>query len=240
VARHNINSDGTWRYTNAIDRFPVQPGDVWEFNTGHHIHLFVCGDLQGDTPLNDVLASLEPTLVYVDPPYNAGLARGYRTKAGVDNGPGRSVDMSDLWQAALWPAVERGLTAYVETSSTQQTALEAAINWMAGEVTGRWGITYYRKHPSALIAADFNPIPSYDHPDLHGMDDEHTPLAVLTFHPAGVVLDPCAGRGLTARSAHTAGWSSVSHELSPFRMAEAIHSLHKLTGVTPERRSSNG
>lgn len=233
MARHAKTASGAWRYSGAHDKWPVEPGDVWVFDTGLARHWFACGDLEGVTPLSALLDKLTPTLVYVDPPYNAGLARGYRTKAGVDNGPGRKVDIHSLWEAVLRPAKHFGLVAYVETGQGQQAALEAAINAMGGQVGAAWEITYYRDKPASLVAADFRARPSFDYPEFTGLDDEDTPTVALSRHPRGLVLDPCAGRGLTARAAFMQDWESLSHELSPYRTAEAINHFHRLTGIEP-------
>jgi len=234
MARHLINADGSWRYTGAIDKFPVVEGDVWAVDTRAGQHFFVCGDLEGGTPLFDVLKGNRPHLMYVDPPYNSGVARSYRTKAGVDV---RAVDIVELWSAALGPAAQYRILAYVETGVAQREALRRLGVEMGAVVSGDWDITYYRKKPAALLAIDFRLDPDEGHPDFAGMDDEHTPLAALKYHQTGRVLDPCAGRGLTARAAFEAGWESVSHELSPFRLAEALKQFSLISGATPYRKA---
>lgn len=236
MAKHRIAADGSWRYSGAIDRFPVAVGDVWRADVDGLPHIFACGDLEGITPLHALLGKYGPQLMYVDPPFNAGVARTYRTKAGVES---RRVDIVDLWTAVLSPASQYRLLAYVETGQAQREALHLLAGEMGGAVTGDWDITYYRTKPAALVAVDFRPVPSTDHPDFTGMDDEHTPLAALEWHGQGRVVDPCAGRGLTARAAAQAGWASISHELSPYRLAEALESFKQMTGVTPTKQEGS-
>ena len=51
--------------------------------------------------------------------------------------------------------------------------------------------------------------------------------------PAGIVVDPTAGRGLISRQAWVNGWVSYNNELNPYRMSVALHDLAALTGLTP-------
>lgn len=231
MKHHNIAKDGTWRYTNKHLEIPVAPGETWKVGN----HLFVCGDIEGRSTLNTVLEQTPPTLIYADPPWGAGLARSYRTKAGVDNGSGRPVDYNALIHSLISPARQAQTVAYVENGVRQEKALLNTLRSMGAEITGRWDITYYGTKPAILVAADFRESPAADHPDFNGLDDGDTPRVALCHRPIGTVLDPCAGRGLTARSAETAGWKSVNHELSPYRLAEAIASIASMTGLTPER-----
>jgi hypothetical protein len=49
------------------------------------------------------------------------------------------------------------------------------------------------------------------------------------------VVDPCAGRGLTARAAYLAGWESDNNELNPLRVSAALARMERLTGERPVR-----
>lgn len=237
MARHLIALDGSWRYTGAVERFPVVAGDVWQADTGLGRHLFVCGDLEEQTPLYSVLTEAVPQLMYVDPPYNSGVASSYRTKAGVSR---RRVPIPHLWASTFASAAQYRILAYVETGVAQRPELRKLAVEMGAVISGDWDITYYRKNPAVLIAVDFRSAWSEDHPDFTGLDDMDTPLVALKHHAAGVVVDPCAGRGLTSRAAFEAGWESVSHELSPFRLAEALEQFTQISGVIPYRKVNHG
>jgi len=234
VKIHNIAEDGSWRYSGKHKDIPVQPGDIWRVGE----HIFVCGDIEGDqasSPLSTLLKSHPPTLIYADPPWGSGLARSYRTKAGSDNGSGRAVDFPNLIRSLLLPAKTYKTVAYVENGVREERVLKETLIEMGATITGHWNTTYYKTKPAILYAADFRPVPQTDHPDFTGVDDEYTPLMALRHHPVGTVLDPCAGRGLTARTAQTLGWKSINHELSPYRMAEALDSIFRMTDQPIER-----
>lgn len=237
VTRHNIANDGTWRYSGKHTDYPVEPGDVWIVGR----HRFVCGDMEADPqPWRDAdVFTREIACVYADTPYTAGLARSYRTKAGVDGGPGRTVDYDHLIARFVAAAQDARTVAYVETGVKSGDKVADVGARLGAEITGRWNITFYKTKPAVLLAVDFRDDPADDHPDFEGVDDDHTPLLAIEHwkrrQPYGFILDPCSGRGLTARSAQQAGYQSVNIELSPFRMAEALHSVAQLAGITPER-----
>lgn len=230
-----------WNYANdhGLD-YPVQRGDRWTV-AGHE---FLCHDLEAASQWPAVVAERRPALAYTDPPWNAGNARSFRTKAGVDGEFGRQVDMNNLLKAILSPLRDLGLLAYVETGKRDEKALSTLITGLGGTVTGRWGITYYGRKPAVLVAADFRPTPNEIHPDLNGLDDDDTPGAVFAFHLAhgllregDVVVDPCAGRGLTAASAHCRGLRSLNNELHPNRVSSALAKIVDLSNLQPERQS---
>ena len=106
--------------------------------------------------------------------------------------------------------------------------IEDLIVSMGGTVGMTWPITYYRTKPCVVIAADFRANPVFDYPNLTGLDDDFTPGKVMEKYRPNLILDTCAGRGLTARTAESLGIGSLTHELSPYRMAEAIKSLVKV------------
>jgi hypothetical protein len=233
----NIAPDGTWRYTGAHDLYPVQQGQIWKVGD----HVLACGDLQGDTPLAQAITIAEEMhgpigLMYVDPPWNNGNARSFRTKAGAD-GPegGHAVDILELITAVITPAAERNILAFMEGGNRELAKMHKHLQSM-GAITTDWPITYYRTKPCFVMACDFRLTPAQDYPDLAGLDDDDTPSSVLANYGHAtnrLVIDPCAGRGLTARSAQNNGWASITHELSPYRMAEAMKSLSH--AGTPER-----
>lgn len=237
VNRHNIAVDGTWQYSGKHTDYPVQVGDVWKVGT----HTFICADVEEDRePWR--LANIDPSTiacVYADTPYTGGLARSYRTKAGVDGGQGRAVNYEHLIQRFIAAAQDARTVAYVETGTKSADKVAAAAEQIGATISGRWNITFYGTKSAALLAVDFRDDAIEDHPEFEGVDDEHTPsLAIRHWalrRPDGLILDPCAGRGLTARSAQHEGYQSLNVELSPFRVAEALHSVARINGETPIR-----
>jgi hypothetical protein len=230
---HNIHADGSWRYSGKHEKYPVQPGETWQVGK----HLFICADVE-NTQL-EIIDGHTTTFMYADPPYSGGVARSYRTKAGIDGDKGREVNFRNLIQSIIKPASVNRTVAYLETGVKSIGSLETAVLETGAKITGKWDITFYGSKPAVLIAADFRESPAADHPDFTGKDDADTPSIAIQHwkqtNPDGRVTDSCAGRGLTARSAEAHGYRSLNVELSPFRMAEALDSVSVLAGIPAER-----
>lgn len=210
-----------WTYGHEGTRFPVEVGSTWRVGG----HLAGCGDLMagGQEVLAGLLAlSGPPTLLYTDPPWQQGNLNSFRTKAGLAKAPYHYLD---LYRRILSAAP---VPAWVESGVREREQVAAVL---PGPVTACFPVTYYRKHPSLLHYSGPTPPPV----DPTGLDDDYTPGRALSGYPAGIVLDPCAGRGLTALSAERAGWRSVNLELSPYRTSVLLSRLTDLTGDYPVR-----
>jgi len=227
--------DGSWRYGDAGDRFPISPGDVWA--SGGHV--LACGDIErgsADELLNR-FAPRGPACAYTDPPFNAAQATSFRTKAGVN----RRVDF-DAFLDKLMTAVFRVFGfSWVETGIESEAQLLAAVSRVSREPVSarRFEVTYYGKAPSLLFAFAR---PGFGDalfwlPDLRGMDDERTPReAILASCAEGAtVFDPCLGRGLTCRTAQENNRKCIGMELHPRRLACVLAWLKDEHGHSPSK-----
>ncbi len=215
-----------WDYGNAGDLYPVRAGQTWEVGQ----HRFTCGDLEDGGAA--VIAQTQADVAYCDPPWNPGNCSAFRTKAGVP----RKVNFA-LFMDALAKAVKTtGGNVFLEMGVKHAAEVVKAMENQGGQLLSLWNITYYRKKPCRLGMFNWSGVPDTFTRNLTGMDDENTPDAVLSSYPPGlVVLDPCCGRGLTARAAHRAGHRFVGMELHPRRMADGLLRLSQLTGEEPRR-----
>jgi hypothetical protein len=222
-----VSADWTYEKDGGT-RHPVKPGQVWTVPDygEQQAHLFTCADLMTSQSLILERHLNAVTLIYADPPWNTGNVNSFRTKAGL----GRAEhSWLDIYHRIL--GLKPGIPAYLEGGVHQAPALVKAL---PGPVVKSWHVTYYRTKPSMLHYTGPEP-PRV--PDLTGFDDMLLPAAVLNSYRPGLVLDPCAGRGLTSRAAHEGGWRSVNSELHPNRLSAAMHQLALLTGTTPTRLS---
>lgn len=231
-------ADGTWNYGAEGEVFPVKQGQVWAVGR----HTYVCGDLRDDPYLREHLADLpyesRPSVVYTDPPWGQALLNGFRTKAGKPKATYRWEELyGDI--ARLAQALDAPLWIEGSKPDSRDGAKVPGTVTAAGPHVGQWTVKYYRKHPSGLYYAGSTPFPASLTDTLRGMDDDDTPLAVMraTTTERKVVLDPCGGRGQTAKCAEAAGWSSVLNEMHPNRVSAGLVRLAKLTGSTPTRIS---
>lgn len=210
--------------------YPVRDGQTWQVftSTGHHV--FHCSDLMQTQEFDGLLLDWadDPTLVYADPPWTPAMIAQYRTKSGLEKA---SYDWATLHQRILG-LVAPGTPVYMEGAVSHSGALQDVL---PGPIKASWAITYYGRRGAVLHYSGATPPPEGSWGDLVGADDEHTPGIVMGLYPPGLVLDPVAGRGGTARHAHKRGWSSLNNEMNPWRMSAALHSLARLTGDTPTR-----
>lgn len=232
---------GEWRYGDAGDRWPVRPGEVWKVGP----HLFGCGDLElGAGPLlvsaaSGYCAMPAPRIAYTDPPWTAGLARGFRSKAGL---PGAPVDMGALLDRIFEASREATGEVFIEGSAL--AALDELVthrgNAAGFALVNSVAITYYHRaknrgllHIFTRVGKDPGEWGRYR--EVVSLDDDETPgLAMrLATDRGDVVADFCLGRGLTARWAHELGRRCVGLELAPRRLACVLDWFAR-RHVTPE------
>ena len=212
---------------------PVRPGDIWRVGP----HLFGCGDLEQGDVLARLLAAAPPlTLVYADPPWNEGDTKRYRTLARQDSVPGEAHGWRGVFTAALRPAADRGLLAYVEMSRPSIGRATDEARRMGARIHGPWDVHYRPGWTESLMfGADFRP-DGGPVAVIDGPDATTAPVQALSAHPPGVVLDPCTGNGWTARAAVQLGWVFVGHELTPRRLWTAMRRISRDGHQLVERR----
>lgn len=222
-----------WLYGDAGDRIPVAGGELWAVGD----HRVLCGDLEeGAATLALAVAGQPPTLAYTDPPWNAGNARAFRTKAAVDGPQGRPVDFVALLDRVLQAARSSG-ELWCEMGAGTVDVLRQRAQAAGAEVLGGWPITYYRRQPCRLLRISWPPHPPPLSASPAGLDDAHTPAWVIhrRTKPGQLVLDPCCGRGLTGVAAARLGRRFLGIELAPRRAAVTLDRLARTTGQAPRR-----
>ena len=221
-----------WTYKGARKKYPVQMGEVWKVGD----HILICGDLEGDTTvLKRELKTYQPDLMFVDPPWDNQIASSFRARSGVDERP---VDCASLITNILGYAKEMELLCFFEGGVRRKQMNRDCIKAVGGSLAGEWNICYTNKRtPCMLWALDFRKEPKQDYPNFEGMSEIEVEDAVMNTYKPKRVFDTCGGLGGTAIAAQYAGIPSVTHELSPFKMAEAIKNLVKISGTPAERVS---
>jgi hypothetical protein len=213
--------------------FDVRSGDVWELQAASSRHLFGCSDVvttEGrllDT-MTGMLSSDGSTVVYCDPPWGNGLLKQFASRAGMPPPP---YSYLAIYEAAYRLGARLHAPVFVETGKRwRYEVADAGVRH--APLWAEWEILYYRKNPAVLLGFAPQELPAAM-PDLTGVDDEKTPGLVLTAFPRGVVVDVCAGKGITSRAALAAGWSSVNNELSTSRMSAAMAKMSHLAMAKP-------
>lgn len=221
-----------WTYKGALKKYPVQTGDTWVVGK----HRLICGDLEGETNLYKELEQYPADLMYVDPPWNNQIASAFREKSGVDGEAPRKVEVSKLICTIIKIAKDRKLLLFMEGGNKMRQMNRDCIDYVGSPKVKEWTITYTdRAIPCALWAIDFREEPKDDYPNLEGLSEFEVETLVMSHYKPNRVLDTCGGLGGTAWGAERTGCGSITHELSPYKMAEAIKLLHKLTGEIPKK-----
>jgi hypothetical protein len=178
--------------------------------------------------LTRVLDGARDVLVYCDPPWSAGNAASFRTKAGMR----RKVDFGYFLHRLVQLFAAQHGPVFCEMGRENLGLLHELLSEHGGDHLHWWPITYYGKQPAVLTYADFGHLgnPRYD---PSGMDDDDLPLWVAQRWPQRVVLDPCCGRGTTALGAHRAHKRFVGCELHPRRMAVTLDKLREAGAGEP-------
>ena len=208
----------------------VAPGDVWRVGP----HILACGDLdKGDGPR--LIAFGVPLMkdiktFYSDPPWNLGLAKAFRTKAGLSSD---ETEFVELMARVLELAASVRGDVWIEMG--HQHAKHVAewmkiynIPWFCN-----FDITYADNKPCALVYGTFSQVQPFVIPaHLRGEKIVEWALSRGTL-PGDVVLDPCLGLGMTTRVAHKLNLHVLGMELHPERLARSIDDLARLGKYEP-------
>lgn len=188
----------------------------------------LCGDLlAGD--LARLMGTERASVVYSDPPWGPGNLQYWATMHQRGSAP-----------RASWSEFLEAFCRAVAAHSVADAAVfvEMGMRWVddlaramlaAGRIeTTRWTVQYGSPpRPNALwysgpaLPAGFDPTP------LNAAALPLECLRVCALQPDALVLDPCCGKGYTARAAHSLGLRFRGLELNPPRLAHTAKRLNR-------------
>lgn len=221
-----------WTYGEEGKAFPVEPGQVWRVTDRH---IYVCSDFMESQQFDEWVAKTPPTLMYTDPPWGQALVNGFRTKAGK---PRAMYTWQDLYRrVAAWGHQYR-IPIWAEASvETHRDGAEVPFTLMAESHPHRGyvQIEYSGHKPCGLFYAGMEPVDLDLLGRLKGVYDGETPGIVMDHYEPGTVIDPCGGRGTTARRGEERGWRSITNEMNPHRMSAAMFRMGRDIDADPEQ-----
>lgn len=211
-----------WLYGGAWEKFPIEPGQVWQAGTGRvAVHnLF--------DPLPEWV---RPDLLFIDPPWNLGNLNSFYTKAErLDY----QRDFRDFTAALLERLDQVGpCVCYIEMGRQNAQVYHDHLA-KRYSVVQRWDVVYYRKHPTVLLRGAATPT-EFDYTGI----DEAECIKILARNEAYETIgDICMGRGLVGMAAYAASRPFVGTELNPRRLACLLQGIAKLGGDV--RRLNDG
>lgn len=202
----------------------VRPGDWWAAGP----HRFICGDVAAGALLSLVARLPEPAaFVYTDPPWGPANIQYWRTLAGRAGGDPVPTTFSVLLQAIADGIVLSGApVVWIESGVRWSGAVRTVLGPLLPPLAGEWTVTYGRPpRPNRLLGFSATPIDGTAE-GLHGFA-----VTAWAFDrsavPGGIVVDPCVGRGMTARFAHRHGMACWGCEFNPARLAVTLDWLDR-------------
>lgn len=201
-----------WDYGGAIERYPIQPGEVWRNG-------------ESRVAVNDLFHGLpkfmcEADLIFVDPPWNIGNLNSFITKAGRDN---YRDDFREFYTALFRHIAEIAPhTCYVEVGKEYLDEFLAEMKKLFRYVTFYNSSYYHRKENLCYVIRGSRKAKK---PKLDYMDEEDIIAWVCENETYDCIGDPCIGRGLVAVNAHKHGRKFVGCELNPKRLAVLLERI---------------
>lgn len=156
----------------AWERWQPQVGDV--FAVGEHIVANVDLELGMTHQVAEDYGPMD--VLYTDPPWGAGVARAFRTKAGVDGEKGNKVEWPHFEGLMIDLFASAAKTAWIEIGRGQTESLIAGLQDAGGTLHGRWELVA-KESPQGhwLLLFTFGDHPEPAHRDYQGHDSNFTP-----------------------------------------------------------------
>ena len=199
------------------DMFNVQLGDVYQVGR----HVLACGDLELGHAQRLLDHTGNPDITYTDPPWNTGIAKAFRTQAGVP----RDVHFPTLMQHVIHAVGRTKREAIVEMGIAEcGYVMQELEEFSRGKVLGAWSATYgSKKLEMRMIHVGYNGHASTVSHELgHAWAVTRRVLRELIQSPEDLVFDPCMGLGGTFREASKLGAHVVGMELNPKRLSTTL------------------
>lgn len=210
-----------WRYGNAWEEFPIEPGEVWGIpNNGSRVTVHNIFNL-----LPDFMHTAD--LLFVDPPWDKGNLTAFYTKAGRTD----YVDDFSQFESILFQRIGDVSPAicYLEVGFRAVDKWHNALRDMYPSVQ-RWNTTYYRRNRCYILRGGAVPL-DYNY---SGMDEEKVYYKAAEIEEYDIMGDFCMGLGLAGLAAYKAGRPFVGAELNKRRLANLLQKLSRL-GATVGR-----
>lgn len=204
-------------YNNALSKYPVTFGDIWESTEGHRLYCGSCLDIS----LNNTY-----DLIYTDPPWNTRILNSFYSYAGV-----QTTYKFDRWISVFSKKITDYLsdgTLFIEMGvSGNQTIINTFSNrlQLCSIIESKYG-----KSTTMNITA-WNRTGIINIPDVSSLKGMETANALISHFavPNGLFLDPCAGEGYFLEMAIKAGSIVTGIELIKEKFASMLVKLSKYT-----------
>lgn len=202
-------------------------------------HRILCGDLmRGDVAR--LMGGERAQVIYCDPPWGDAILKFFYRHAAMDAGALTWSDFIARWVHEARAHLAEGGTLFVEMGNAWKLELCERLFAAGFEVVWDVPLTYRTGSevlPSTMLYAGPAKLPeairARNLKGLHGVALPRACLAsVADRYPGGIVLDPCCGKGFTARAARELGFAFRGLELNPSRLEVTEAHLRKPAAKT--------
>lgn len=178
--------------------------------------------------VQSVMGADKAAVLYSDPPWGEGNLRYWRTHAGDNARPTWQAFVS-AWCVDAACSLAPGGAVFVEMGERWADGFADALAAVGVRVTRHWTVQYRsggRLLPNALLYAGPRLRDDFDPSALNGAALPRACVAEVAV-PGGIVLDPCCGKGYSARAAVAAGLRFRGVELNPTRAEVTVAWLRR-------------
>jgi hypothetical protein len=194
-------------------------------------HRLLCGDITTGA-VAEIMAGDRALVIYSDPPWGPGNQQYWHTMNVRGSVPRTSWgDFLTAFCGACASFRTSDAPVFVEMGLRWVDELDAAMLAVGLPKQRRWDITYGPKKkplPNTLTLYGHRDIP-IDLPVRHSEPVTRTVLGAVV-RAGDLVLDPCCGKGMTARISHALGARFRGTELNPKRLELTAGWLRKHGG----------
>lgn len=183
-------------------------------------HRLLCGDLTAGA-VAQLMGEERADLIYSDPPWGPGNQRYWHTHNGTVPRTSWDAFLAAFCAACAAHRKPRA-PVFVEMGLHWLADLDVAMAAVGLPLRRRWDTTYGPKSaplPNGLSLYGPRDVPVNLGGDTHGPPVTRAVLQAVLVRPRMVVLDPCTGKGMTARNTHLLGGRFRGCELNPRRLA---------------------
>ena len=187
-------------------------------------HRVLCGDVTRGA-IARLMGDERADVVYCDPPWGPGLLCTFMRAAGVES-VAWSIFLDRFAESVATHRVPDG-PIFLEMGLAWVDDLRMACDAHGIRLDRQWGVHYgsgSSLRPSALLYGGPPLPPSFDPSGLRGAALPRA-CVMAVGRPGGIVLDPCCGKGYSARAAVAARMAFRGVEIGPLRLKETTRWL---------------
>lgn len=194
------------------------------------VHRLICGDITRDEVVSTLMGENKADVIYSDPPWGPGNQKYWHTMNQRGSKP--RTDWKTFLEAFAKTCVnyrKLGAPVFIEMGLRWTDDLDSAMGAVGLDIVRRWTILYgpKKKPYKNTVALYGSPSPQIDLPDPPYGEPVTRAILESVVKKGDIVLDPCTGKGMTARVTHLLNGIFYGAELNAERLRRTEDWLRK-------------